>query len=195
MKAMGYDIEKHHRRSIRMKGYDYSLPGAYFVTLLSHRRACLFGEIEKGQIYQSDIGMLVIECWLRIPANFNNTRLDEFVLVPNHLHGIIIIDETYGKGEAFAETIPGMGDTKSANASPQQPKGTQPGSLGAIIQNFKSVSTRMVNKRYFESGNKLWQRNYHERIIRNDRELNAIRQYIRDNLIFWESDNENPTNM
>ena len=101
--------------------------------------------------------------------------------MPNHLHGIILVHESVGKGEAFAVTIPSMVDTRSVNASPQRPKGTRPGSLGAIIQNFKSTSTRMVNKKYSESGNKLWQRNYHERIIRNDRELNAIRQYIRDN--------------
>ena len=80
----------------------------------------------------------------------------------------------------------------SENASPLRPRGTQPGSLGAIIQNFKSVSTRMVNKRYFEPGNKIWQRDYYERIIRNERELNDIRQYIRDNPLNWDLDSENP---
>ena len=192
---MGYDIEKHHRRSIRMEGYDYSLPGAYFVTLLSHGRACLFGEIEGGIIRQSDIGKLVSDCWLRIPNYFNDIGLDDYVLMPNHLHGIILIHESVGKGEAFAETILSMVDTRSANASPQRPKGTRPGSLGSIIQNFKSVSTRMVNKRYFESGNKLWQRNYHERIIRNERELIAIRQYILNNPLNWELDKEKINHM
>ena len=74
---MGYDIEKHHRRSIRMKGYDYSLSGAYFVTLLSQGRACLFGEIKEGIIRQSDIGKLVSDCWLRIPNHFNDIGLDD----------------------------------------------------------------------------------------------------------------------
>jgi hypothetical protein len=77
LEAMGYDIEKHHRRSIRMKGYDYSLPGAYFVTLLSHGRACLFGQIKEGIFRQSDIGKLVSDCWLRIPNHFNDIGLDD----------------------------------------------------------------------------------------------------------------------
>lgn len=192
---MGYDTEKHHRRSIRMKGYDYSLPGAYFVTLLSHGRACLFGEIKEGNMSQSAIGKSIIECWLRIPNNFDNISLDEFSLMPNHMHGIIFIHEAHGKGEAFAD----FGSTKpgivSANASPLRPVGTQLGSLSAIIQNFKSVSTRRVNRLYVEPGNKIWQRNYHERIIRNERELNTIRGYIRDNPLNWDLDQENPTNM
>jgi len=192
---MGYDIEKHHRRSIRMKGYDYSLPGAYFVTLLSLGRDCLFWEIKEGIIRKSDIGKLVNDCWLKIPNHLNDIGFDEYVLMPNHLHGIILIQNSIGKGEAFAETIQSMVDTKSANASPLRPRETQPGSLGAIIQNFKSVSTLMVNKGYFESGNRLWQLNSYERIIRNERELNAIRQYIRDIPHNWELDKENPTNM
>jgi REP element-mobilizing transposase RayT len=178
-----------------MEGYDYSLPGAYFVTLLSYRRACLFGQIKEEIFRQSDIGKLINDCWLRIPNYFNDIGLDDYVLMPNHLHGIILIHESVGKGEAFADLVSTILRIVSANASPQRPKGTQPGSLGAIIQNFKSISTRMVNKKYFESGNKLWQRNYHERIIRNDRELNAIRQYIRDNPLNWELDKKNPTNM
>jgi putative transposase len=188
---MGYDPEKHHRRSIRMKGYDYSSPGAYFVTLLSHGRACFFGEIKEGIFRQSDIGKLVNDCWLRIPNHFYDIGLDEYVLMPNHLHGIIFIHESLGKGEAFVESIQSDVDMKSANASPLQPRGTQPASTSAIIQNFKSVSTRMVNKRFFETGNKIWQRNYYERIIRNERELNAIRRYICDNTQDWELDIEN----
>jgi putative transposase len=188
---MGYDPEMHHRRSIRMKGYDYTSPGAYFVTLLSHGRACLFGEIKEGIFRQSDIGKLVNDCWLRISNHFYDIGLDEYVLMPNHLHGIIFIHESLGKGEAFAEAIQSMVDTKSANASPLQPRGTQPGSISAIIQNFKSVSTRMMNKRFFETSNKIWQRNYYERIIRNERELNAIRRYICDNTQDWELDIEN----
>ena len=185
---MGYDPEKHHRRSIRMKGYDYSQPQAYFVTLLFHSRTCIFGEIKEGINRQSDIGKLVIDCWLRIPNYFNDIGLDEHVLMPNHLHGIILIQDSIGKGEASLGIKINPVDSISGDASPLRPKGTRPGSLGAIIQNFKSVSTRMVNKKYFESGNNLWQRNYHERIIRNDRELNAIRQYIRDKPLNWELD-------
>jgi putative transposase len=189
---MGHDPEKHHRQSIRMKGYDYTLPGAYFVTIVSLRRMCLFGGIENGTIIQSDIGRIVNECWYRIPNCFEDIELDEFVLMPNHLHGLVLIYEALGKGEAFAESNLDQNDNKLANASPLQPKGTRKGSLSAVIQNFKSISTRLVNKKYFTPGNKIWQRNYYERIIRNDREFSAIRQYIHDNPLNWEMDQENP---
>ena len=189
---MEFDPEKHQRRSVRLEGYDYLLAGAYFVTILCFQRQCLFGEIKEGMMTHNDLGKMVKNCWLRIPNHFEDTRLDEFVLMPNHLHGIIIVLEAPGKGEAFARDISNMVDPMLANASPLRPEGTQSGSLGAIIQNFKSVSTRKVNKEYFEKGNKLWQRNYYERIIRNEREHNAIRQYIRDNPLNWEMDKVNP---
>ena len=192
---MGIEPEKYHRQSIRMKGYDYTLPGAYFVTLLSQNRVCLFGEVENGEIKLSKIGQLVIDCWYGIPKMFNNVELDEFVLMPNHLHGIFFINEADGKGEAFSDLQYAKDALSSENASPLQPRGTQSGSLSAVVQNFKSVSTRMVNKRYFKPGNKIWQRNYYDRIIRNDRELNAIRQYILDNPLNWEMDKENPVNI
>ena len=104
------------------------------------------------------------------------------------------IEAALGKGEVFAGNAPNEVETQSANTSPLRlrPRGTKPGSLGAIIQNFKLVSTRFVNKRFYEAGNKIWQRNYYDRIIRNERELNAIRQYIRDNPLYWEQDVENP---
>jgi REP element-mobilizing transposase RayT len=189
---MGDDPEKYNRHSIRMKGYDYSLPGAYFVTLISFHTEYLFGEVKNGELLQSDIGGLIKDCWMGLPIFFEHIRLDEQVLMPNHLHGIIIIDTALGKGEAFSDIEPIEVEAESENASPLRPRGTQPGLLGAIIQNFKSVSTRMANKRYFEPGNKIWQRDYYERIIRNERELNAIRQYIRDNPLNWDLDSENP---
>jgi len=189
---MGDDPEKYNRHSIRMKGYDYSLPGAYFVILISFHTEYLFGEVKNGELLQSDIRGLIKDCWMGLPIFFEHIRLDEQVLMPNHLHGIIIIDTALGKGEAFSDIEPIEVEAESENASPLRPRGTQPGLLGAIIQNFKSVSTRMANKRYFEPGNKIWQRDYYERIIRNERELNAIRQYIRDNPLNWDLDSENP---
>jgi putative transposase len=189
---MGDDPEKYNRHSIRMKGYDYSLPGAYFVILISFHTEYLFGEVKNGELLQSDIRGLIKDCWMGLPIFFEHIRLDEQVLMPNHLHGIIIIDTALGKGEAFSDIEPIEVEAESENASPLRPRGTQPGLLGAIIQNFKSVSTRMANKRYFEPGNKIWQRDYYERIIRNERGLNAIRQYIRDNPLNWDLDSENP---
>jgi len=115
---MGIEPEKYHRQSIRMKGYDYTLPGAYFVTLLSQNRVCLFGEVENGEIKLSKIGQLVIDCWYGIPKMFNNIELDEFVLMPNHLHGIFFINEADGKGEAFSELNYSQRVICSENASP-----------------------------------------------------------------------------
>ena len=190
-----FDAEHDNRQSTRMKGYDYTLPGAYFVTIISQNRMCLFGDIEKGEVKLSKIGQLVISCWKGITDKINNIVFDEFVLMPNHLHGIIFILESDGKGEAFSDLNTSMCVLSSENASPLRPRGTQSGSLSAVIQNFKSVSTRMMNKRYFKPGNKIWQRNYYERIIRNDRELNAIRQYIHNNPLNWVRDLENPTDV
>lgn len=187
---MGFDPEKHHRRSIRLEGYAYTLPGVYFVTMISYRRVCIFGEIVKGMVELSLVGDLVKNCWLSIPNHFESTNLDEYVLMPNHLHGIIFINESRGKGKAFAKDNIDNDDPLLANALPLRQVGTQSGSLNAIVQNFKSVSTRLVNKSYFKPGNKIWQRNYYERIIRNERELNAIRQYICDNPLNWERDEE-----
>jgi putative transposase len=115
---LGYDPEKHHRRSIRLKGYDYTLPGAYFVTLLTHRKKCLFCEIHKGEAVHSDVGIKVLECWLRIPVNFKDAELDEYVLMPNHLHGIIFINESGGKGKAFANSDSDLDVLTSTNALP-----------------------------------------------------------------------------
>lgn len=190
-----YNSEKLSRRSIRVRGYDYSLPGYYFVTLVAKNRECIFGMVEGNQIRINEIGELVVICWLKISSHFDNTNLDEFVLMPNHLHGIVVIEEPHGRGEASHMIDLETKDQDFGDASPQHPIGTPPGSIGAIIQNFKSISTRKVNSLYFEPGNKIWQRNYYERIIRNDRELNTIRQYIRDNPLNWELDKENPTYM
>jgi putative transposase len=186
---LGYEPEKHHRRSIRLKGYDYSLPGAYFVTLLCYRRRRLFGEINAGIIKHSEIGKAIHDCWLNVSEHFNFVTLDEFIIMPNHLHGIIFIKESGGKGEAFDSDLDVL---TSTNALRLRQVGTQPGSLNAIIQNFKSVSTRLLNKQFFEPENRIWQRDYYERIIRNERELNAIRQYVRDNSLNWEVDKEYP---
>jgi putative transposase len=192
---MGSDLEIYDRKSIRLKGFDYSLPGFYFITLIAKNRLCLFGEIEIGNIHLNEIGLLVKDCWHGLAKTFTNIKLDEFALMPNHMHGIVEQLDTSGKGEAFSARKVMLDDRNSENASPLRPHGTQSGSLSSVIQNFKSVSTRMVNKRFIKAGNKIWQRNYFERIIRNDRELNTIRQYIIENPMNWEKDVENPTNI
>jgi REP element-mobilizing transposase RayT len=201
---MKYDPNIHQRRSIRLKGYDYSQPGAYFVTMVARHRECLFGDIHDGKLDLTDIGNIIKTTWLRIPTHFPTTRLDEYIIMPNHFHGILRILKSECTGEAaaddkfteFAYSIQKR-DVLSlqffpAAASPQPPKGTKAGSLNAIIQNFKSISTRKINQVLQTPGNKIWQRDYFERVIRNERELDAIRQYIQDNPLKWGTDQENP---
>jgi len=127
-----YDPEIYRRRSLRLQGYDYAQAGAYFVTVCTWNRECLFGDVTNGEIRLNDAGRIAATCWSAITEHFPDVELDACVIMPNHVHGIIGI---YRRGEAFG----------GPNASPLPPHGTQSGSLGSIIQNFKSVSTRKIN--------------------------------------------------
>jgi REP element-mobilizing transposase RayT len=207
-----------HRRSIRLPGYDYSQPGGYFVTLCAHERELLFGEINDNEMMPNRLGKSVTACWQQLPRHFPDVELDAWVLMPNHFHGVIIIHErTVGggeprRGEAFAQNseagtheagqrLASQEDVigPRANASPlhpgthSPPKGTTSGSLGAMIQNFKSVSARRVNAIRRTPGAPVWQRNYYEHIIRNQQSLDEIREYIATNPARWSSDHENRT--
>ncbi len=163
-----------HRRSIRLRGYDYRQMGAYYVTLCTDRKYPWFGEIVDGVMFASVAGSIAETLWNNLPSHFPFLELDAFVLMPNHLHGILVItDET------------------PLSPPPNSPNGTVSGSLGAIVQNFKSVSTRRINR---VTGNRgtIWQRNYYEHIIRTDRACGNIRKYIIENPQRWHEDPENP---
>ena len=216
---MNYNPEKHHRRSIRLKGYDYTREGAYYFTICCHHRRCLLGEIEAGVMHLNIVGATVKAVWESLPRYFPLIELDAFVVMPNHVHGIIVITDSAVncnpnrnnnlnpnlnsdcRGEAFvpiSEDI--LQQSSSTNASPvpeskdtSPPRGTQSGSIGAILQNFKSVATRRVNRITRNSGT-LWQRNYHEEIIRNEKAYENIRRYIVENPLNWDEDEENPLN-
>ncbi len=188
---MSYDPDKHHRRSIRLKGQDYAEPGTYFVTVCTHERACLFGHVVNGEMHLNDAGEIARRCWEDIPHHFPLVELDVFVIMPNHVHGIIVIR---CKGEA--SDFDGSSNTqiRVADASPLRPRpnGTEPGSLPAIVQNFKSVSTRKINVARGAPGSPVWLRNYYEHIVRNEAELMAIRDYIVGNPSRWDDDEHNP---
>lgn len=191
-----FDPHHHHRRSIRLKGYDYTQAGAYFVTIVTHQRECLCGEINNGVLQLNPQGQRIAECWEALARHFPFPELDSYVIMPNHLHGIVVltralIDER--RGEAFAETSAQREASAQANASPLPPRGTKPGSLNAVIQNFKSVSTRKINQMQNTAGNIIWQRNYYEHIIHSEPELERIRAYIENNPAQWTHDTENPT--
>jgi REP element-mobilizing transposase RayT len=181
---MRFDPTVHHRRSIRLKGYDYSQAGAYFVTLVTNKRDQIFGKIVNGEMQLSKEGQIVAYHWNLIPAHFPAAKLDKWVIMPNHLHGIIILRT----GEASANRLNEDPESWAADASPQRPIGTVTGSLGAILQNFKSVSTRKINQAEASPGVRLWQRNYYEHIIRNETEWQRIRDYIQVNPLHWQED-------
>ena len=145
---MNHSPTLQYRRSIRYKGYDYTQPGAYFITLVTADHLTLFGEIAFGEMQLNKLGNLIRSVWLRLPKFFP-IQHDEWVIMPNHFHGIIwILDRDGGRGEASAKGVNALHEIFEADASPsQRPIGTKVGSLGAVIQNFKSVSTRKINQR------------------------------------------------
>lgn len=180
---MKYNPTKHHRRSIRLKDYDYAQPGAYFITICTHERQCLFGEIVDGVMRLNDGGVITERCWLAIPQHFPHALLDAFVIMPNHVHGIIILNDIMG-----AKNIVGAN-----NHSPQQqqhqrndqPHGTSK-TIGSIVRGFKIGVTQWF--RQHTEIYTVWQRNYYEHIIRNEMDLHRIRNYIINNPLKWELD-------
>ncbi len=182
---MTYNPDIHHRRSIRLRDYDYSSAGAYFVTIHAGNREGLFGSVTDGDMRLNNFGVVVDECWRAIPTHFPSVELDEFVTMPNHFHGIIILDvpsKPVGAQHAAPQfTTPGHANVMS-------------GSLGAIVRSFKSAASKRINEIRNDPGGPVWQRNYYERIIRNDHELERIREYIVNNPLQWDDDSDNPMN-
>ncbi|MBA7485499.1 hypothetical protein ES707_21046 [subsurface metagenome] len=192
---MNSNKEKHHRRSIRLKEYDYSRAGYYYVTICTKDRECLFGEIENGKIKLSDFGEIVNNEWFQSFIIRKEIELDTHIIMPNHIHAIVYLYLTVGangglplinKSQIFNNKIPQNWMNKRANChSPLQMK---PKSLSSFISGFKSTVSRKI-------GFSVWQRNYYERIIRNEKELEKIRQYIQDNPYKWADDEDNPINI
>ena len=170
--------EGQHRRSIRLREFDYSGAGAYFVTVCSVNRQSLFGQIVDGTMRLNGFGEIVDEEWHRTAILRTHVRLDAFVVMPNHVHGVICLNEGEGKAR-LAPTIGRFG----------QPAG---GSLGAIVGAFKSASTKRINDIRATRGAGIWQRNYFEHVIRNEAEMERIREYISLNPAGWSVDANNP---
>lgn len=194
---MNFDPHKHHRRSIRLKGYDYSQPGAYFVTIVTHQRQEIFGQIRSGEMRLSPLGEIVARAWIDLPRHFNSISLDAFVIMPNHVHGIMIIHEQTVRAGLQEKADPKAGqDSGMPRFQPHTGK-TRPyptrcsPALPEIVRAFKSFSARRINTRRGTPGTPVWQRNYYEHIIRNQVELDAIRLYIQSNPAMWEDDAEN----
>jgi len=176
---------KNHRRSIRLKGYDYTQAGAYFITVCTKDRACLFGDVADGVMRLNQMGQIVRQCWLAIPDHFPHVMLDEFVVMPNHVHGILVIMPTHDVGATHASPL-------QNDDTPARPRGPQRQSVASIVGSFKSAATKRINHHRGTPGAPVWQRNYYEHIIRDDESLNSIRNYIADNPLRWQIDAENP---
>jgi putative transposase len=177
---MKYDGEIHHRRSIRLRGYDYSQPGAYFVTICTYKRACLFGSITDGEMQPNTAGRIVQAVWAELPVRFPHIEVDNFITMPNHIHGIIHV------GAQFIAPSAAMSQTSNIQPDAIHRAPT----LGEIIRAYKAVSTREI--RQMVNGNFNWQRSFYDYIIRDEDSLNRVRQYILDNPARWEFDEENP---
>lgn len=175
---MAYDPDRHHRRSIRLRGYDYAQAGTYFVTVVTHDRVCLFGEVIDSAMRQNARGKLVEDEWLRTEIVRPNVSLNAYVVMPNHLHGIIVLTDNVGATRRVAPT--------------RRPAGPAPGSVAAIVGQFKSLVTKRMNESPGTPGTRVWQRNYYEHVIRDEVALDRIRQYIADNPARWAFDRENP---
>ena len=207
-----YDPDRHRRRSIRLKNYDYTQTGAYFVTCCVQNRSSLFGAVVKGQMLLNDAGRMVEAIWQELGEFYPGVDTDAFVVMPNHFHGIIVL--TYGSagtniaaGQATtAEGQPATAEGQPATAEGQpataegQPRGVAPTlSLADVVHRFKSFTTKQytegVKAREWSPYNgRLWQRNYFEHIIRSECSLDSTRAYIENNPANWSHDAENANN-
>ena len=195
-----FDPQKHHRRSIRLSNYDYSQPGAYFVTIVTWHRESLFGDVVNGVMKLSKSGEVVQWEWKALPQRFRCIELGAYVVMPNHLHGILIFHEHVGASRpdliharSSKDTL--LSVTRDGVEGSPLPEGIKPASLGAVIAQFKSRVTKRLWKLSSLKDRPIWQRNYYEHIIRNEKDLQNKTDYINANPLLWEQDEENPINI
>ena len=172
------NCDKHRRRSIRLKGHDYTHPGAYFVTVCVQNRECLLGEIVEGTMIANGPGRMVQSVWNDIPAHYSGVGIDAFVVMPNHIHGIVTL-ATHGMQAGGLDPLLSLPD---------------------VVHRFKSLTTSRYISGFHHEGwlpfdRRLWQRNYYEHVVRSERELERIREYIVGNPAKWEEDENNPANL
>lgn len=189
-----------NRKSIRLKGYDYTSAGLYFVTICTQNREHLFGKINNGQMILNDPGKMIEKWYFELENKFSDIKCGEMVIMPNHFHCII---QNVGADQRVCpntinEQPPISGEhVGSPQPGSPQPGSSQPGSpLSAVVQWFKTMTTNeyirgVKTKNWKRFDGKLWQRNYWEHIIRNDNSHHRIAQYIIDNPLKWENDTLN----
>ena len=195
---MKYNPDIHHRRSIRLKGYDYSKAGMYFVTICCQNRQCIFGEIENGEMALNNFGKIASDEWVKLSEQYPNVLLDVFQIMPNHIHGIITLGDVgatlavaLNENAIAQNNIAGTNQWAGASPAPTRDVQTTKNTIGNIVGAYKSL---VANKclEIFKSKNeymgKLWQRNYWEHIIRDEESYQRIANYIINNPINWKND-------
>ena len=173
---MKYNPAIHHRRSIRLRGYDYSQSGAYYLTICTYKRKCIFGEIVDGTMVSNECGKILDYCWSDLPNHYHHIKLANHVIMPNHFHGIVIISVGAGYKPAPTETEPAPTDPQTTHALPE------------IVRGLKTFSARRINEYRNTPGIPVWQRNYYEHIIRDEESLARISKYIVENPARWGKD-------
>jgi len=194
---MLYKPDQHHRRSLRLKGYNYSSPGFYLVTICTQDRACLFGQVSDDVMTLNGIGRMIEKVWTEIPEHYPNIGIDGMIIMPNHVHGIIAILPVGGVGPcAYPNETSPPGKNNDQCIKNGHPRGDAPPikplSLSDVVHRFKSFTTAKYRHGVYENkwspfNKRLWQRNYHDQIIRNQRDLHQIRDYIKQNPKRWNS--------
>lgn len=206
---MKFDRDKHHRHSIRLRGFDYSQPSAYFITICTWQRECLFGDVRDGVMVLNDAGLVVQNIWGKLPDYYPGIFIDAFVIMPNHIHGILRIHDQYAHGPVGARFIaPSNGSgpilesrrgaiyrahsARRANLGQDAILGqgaiNRAPTVGDIIRLFKAKCTFGINALRQTRGTSVWQRNYWERIVRDDQEYRALCEYIKQNPAQWQQD-------
>jgi len=203
---MKYNPNKHKRKSIRLKGYDYSQAGLYFITICVQNRACLLGNIIDGKMNLNDAGVMVENEWLALVKRFSNIKLHEYIVMPNHFHAILeITDDPVG---ATLVVAPNNAVDQQLRGYPSWVPQRRPQrisqsvmankkTLGNMVGAFQSITTNeyireVKNNNWQRFDKKLWQRNYWEHIIKNESDYNRIANYIIENPVKWERDKLNP---
>ena len=175
------------RKRLRLPGYDYSSPGWYFVTICTHQRRLLYGDVVGGRMEPTDAGKMVQEAWFAIPERYPHVSLDVMVVMPNHIHGIIVNNPS----GVIGDRAPTRGAPTDVHPDCM--------TLGEVVGAYKSLTTHAYIRGVYSHAwsrfdKQVWQRSYYERVIRNERELLNIREYIANNPKMWDKDEENPIN-
>lgn len=205
----------HHRRSLRLQNYDYAARGSYFVTIRVAGGECVFGDIQDSQVHLNPCGQIARQCWGSLSEHFPFLALDVFIVMPNHVHGVLHLYRGVPDGNPPAGVVYGMsgsvirGDADEqlgivrrdvacnapTNGEPRPDdgilRGPETGSLGSVIRSYKSAVTRHINILRGAPGAKLWQRNYYESIVHTREDLERIRSYIRLNPVRWRGERHN----